>query len=94
MTSRTFEERLDGIVKEKAEWSNLAMTSTEDWITNYSVDQVRALIDQVHFEEDFDESSIAVQFLGFEAAKVTGSSQRPQGTARRRRSDVMHRSGS
>ena len=34
-------------MKGKAEWSNLAMTSTEDWITNYSDDQVQALIDRI-----------------------------------------------
>jgi hypothetical protein len=43
VTEGTFEERLDEIMKEKAELSSLTITSADDWIANYNDDQVREL---------------------------------------------------
>jgi len=43
VTSGTFEERLDEIMQEKAELSNLTVTSVDDWIAHYDDEQVREL---------------------------------------------------
>lgn len=43
VTTGSFEERLDEIMREKAELSNLTVTSADDWIANYNDEEVREL---------------------------------------------------
>mmetsp|Transcript_82549 Transcript_82549/g.129972 ORF Transcript_82549/g.129972 Transcript_82549/m.129972 type:complete len:1049 (+) Transcript_82549:40-3186(+) len=43
VTTGTYEERLDDIMREKSELSNMTVTTADDWIASYDDDEVREL---------------------------------------------------
>jgi SNF2 family DNA or RNA helicase len=44
LTSNTFEERINDMINSKRELANLTVASGEQWITNFTNDQIRDLV--------------------------------------------------
>jgi SNF2 family DNA or RNA helicase len=45
ITTGTFEERIDEMIKNKKELANLTVSSGESWVTEMSTTEIKALVD-------------------------------------------------